>query len=139
MEKLILSELSEIPLNLKVNITFSTDSEGENNGGSFFIYETDSDKLVTKFILSPMAGCNGVCIARKVIIAPEHRGNGYGSIFCNLRGILAFQLGYSAIICTVVKGNIPQEKIMAKNGYKNVGLFNNFRTGNDIYVFFKTL
>jgi len=139
MKQLILSELSEIPLNLKVNITFSTDSEGVNNGGSFFIYDADSDKLVTKFILSPMAGCNGVCIARRVIIVPEFRGKGYGSIFCNLRGILAFQLGYSAIICTVVKGNIPQEKILAKNGYKNVGLFNNSKTGNEINVFFKAL
>jgi RimJ/RimL family protein N-acetyltransferase len=139
MKQLILSELSEIPLNLKVNITFSTDSEGANNGGSFFIYDEDCAKLVTKFILSPMAGCNGVCIARKVIIAPDYRGNGYGSIFCNLRGVIAFELGYSAIICTVVKGNIKQEKIMAKNGYQNVGLFNNFRTGNDIYLFFKVL
>ena len=139
MNIFILEHTMDIPLNLKVNITFSHDSEGENNGGSFFIYDNDFNKLVTKFILSPMAGCNGVCIARKVFIAPEYRGNGYGSIFCNLRGKIALKLGYSAIICTVVKGNIPQEKILAKNGYKNVGLFNNSKTGNDINVFFKAL
>ena len=139
MKNFILEQISEIPLNLKVNITFSNDSDGENNGGSFFIFDTDLNKLVTKYILSPMAGCSGVCIARKVIVEADYRGKGYGSIFCNLRGKIALKLGYSAIICTVVKGNIAQEKIMAKNGYRNVGLFSNLRTGNDINLFFKPL
>jgi len=138
MEKQIKDFYALFPLNLKVKASPFYNSDGKFNGGVFRIYNSEDDTLITNFTLEAMGGCNGVCISRRVEIMPQYRGKGYGGMLCQFREKLGRYFGYSAMMCSVVDGNIPQEKIMFKNGWAIISSFHNKRTGNDVNIFFKT-
>jgi hypothetical protein len=105
----------------------------------FDVMDIKVNTRVTTFVLESMSGCNGIAISKKVYMYPRYRGFGYGSIFCNLREELSRYFGFASIMCTVVSGNEPQEKIMAKNGWNLINEFYNKKTGNAIKIFSKNL
>lgn len=105
----------------------------------FDVIDLRLNSRVTTFYLDAMSGCNGIAISKKVYIYPRYRGFGYGSIFCNFREEMARYFGFASIMCTVVSGNIQQEKIMAKNRWNLINEFHNKKTGNAIKVFSKNL
>jgi hypothetical protein len=139
MVELVTETLKSIPLDLKFRILPYYDDNGNINGGYFSIINKADNTIVTKFILEQFKGCNGVVISRKVSISNEYRGNGYGNIFCRLRENIAKSLNYSVIMCTVVYGNIPQEKIMAKNEWQKLIQFLNLKTNNNVSIYYKKL
>ena len=48
-------------------------------------------------------------------------------------------LGYDYVICTVKSDNIPQLKILNKNGWKLLDDFINNETGNTVYIYGKKM
>lgn len=132
--------LEGISLNLKIKFVPYYDKTFNINGGEYRALDMDNNESeVTTFKLTQMEGCSGICISSKVSISDEYKGKGYGSKFNHFREVLAKQMGYSSIMCTIVKGNIPQEKILTKNGWEVVNVFVNSKTGNTIEVYFKKL
>lgn len=137
MQKIIQEFSTSFPLNLKFDVGYFYGKEEKIIGGIFYLRNKDDNEIITQFILQTLLGCNGVCVSHGVKIMPNYRGKGYGSMLCKFREDLARDLGYSSMICTVVNGNIPQEKIMQKNGWKIISSFHNKKTGNDVNLFFK--
>jgi hypothetical protein len=139
MEDIIKDLDKAIRLNLKAKVSPFYDNDGKMNGGIFKIYLEEEGTLVSQFIIEPMGGCRGVCVSKKVSIEPQFRGMGYGTTLCQFREKLAMYFDYSAMICSVVDGNIPQEKIMLNNGWSVISSFHNKRTGNQVNIFLKKL
>jgi GNAT superfamily N-acetyltransferase len=135
----LLTQSNISSLNLIVSFQSYRNSDGKIIGGFFTIIDMDKGKIVSRFILEQMKGCNGICISRKVSISEDYRGKGYGSMLCNYREKLASFLSYSVIMCSVVSSNEPQTKIMAKNGWQTSFKFNNKKTTNDVIIYFKNL
>ena len=139
MEKLIDECLKKIPLNLRVCRFPYYDKNRQINGGEFEIIDIDKGLIVTKFKLVQMEGCNGIVISKNVAIYEGYKGKGYGSILCDLREQISAYMGYSAIMCTCVLGNLPQQKILAKNNWVIVSEFLNKKTNNLVRLYFKKL
>ncbi len=131
--------LKPIPLNLKVvreRVFYKNDVQ---LGGEYFVIDSDARRVVTSFVIEPMAGCNGIALFRAVDIREDYRGKGYGIHFLNLREKLALDFGYGVAMCTIVDTNIPQAKIMQKSGWQNLYQFNNPRTTNPVSVYVKKI
>lgn len=139
MDNFIKECLEGIPLNLKMYHAPMYNRDGEVVGGYYTLLNIDDNSLITTFILEPMRGCNGICISRKVVIYERYRGNGYGSIFCKLRELLAKQFNYSMIMCTMVVDNIPQQKILTKNEWEKLNEFLNIKTNNRVSLYCKKI
>lgn len=90
-------------------------------------------KTIASFVLVPMPGCCGVVVSTGAHVSFECRNMGIGTLMNQLRIILAKELGYSQIYCTVTSTNTHQIKILQKNGWWFVGPeFTNSKTGNKI-------
>jgi len=139
MESLISECTKSIPLDLKLKVNPYIDNDGKVNGGFFVVSNVTDGDIVSKFTLEKFSGCNGIVISRKVVVTEKYRGKGYGSIFCKLRELISKELGYSAIMCTVVLGNNAQERIMAKNEWLKLTEFLNLKTNNTISIYYKKL
>jgi hypothetical protein len=138
MEKLINDFVEKINPKFICKYQKYEHEDGYVNGGFFKVYD-EKDNEVTTFILQQMSGCSGICISNKVAISDAYRGNGYGVLFCELREAIAVKLRYAVIMCTVVLGNHPQQKIMKKRGWEITGSFLNLKTGNQVSIYMKKL
>lgn len=90
---------------------------------------------IAVFKMLRMPGCCGVCISTgSVIFENNFRGKGLGSILNRLRIDMARKAGYGILFCTDVEKNIPQRKILSKNGWSDIYQFNNPRTKNEVIL-----
>lgn len=126
-------------LNLKIGASDIRTDNGDVLGGSFRVYNQDNNDLITKFKLEPLSGCYGICVSKHVVISDKYRGKGLGCHFLNLRESIALDFGYSAMICSVVLGNHPQQKILDKNGWQVLTEFDNKRTNHRVRLYYKKL
>ena len=126
-------------LNLNISVSDIRVEKGDILGGVFRVHNADNNELITKFILEPLSGCHGICISKGVVIEENYRGKGLGTHFLNLRESVALDFGYSAMMCSVVLGNLAQQKIMNKNGWQVIAEFDNKRTSNRVRIYYKKL
>lgn len=105
------------------------------------IYEFPVSKTneIGSYELTPMAGCARVAISHGLKINPEHRGKGHGWRAMSERIDTAKQLGFEVLIATVVNGNLPEEKILRKFGWKEVTTFDNLKSGNNVNLWVKNI
>lgn len=89
--------------------------------------------------LNPFPGCNQIVISNHSFVYPEHRGKGIGTKAHANRLAEIKRLGYSYVICTVKKNNLPQLKILAKFNWKELDFFFNMETGNDVVLYGKSI
>jgi len=135
-----LNLLKDIPLNLEIRFTPFLNYQGKLVGGYYIFFDKENfNQEVAKFKLTQMGGCNGVCISSNEAIYGTYKGKGYGNTFNKIREDLAQQMGYSVMLCTVIDGNVPQEKILFKNGWARTFGFLNLKTSNDISMFYKKI
>jgi hypothetical protein len=139
MQQIIKNSLSKIDLKLSLYHTPRYDNNGHINGGFYSIVNEENQECVTKFMIEQLAGCNGIAVSRKVSISEQYRGKGYGSIFCELRENLARFFGYSVIMCTTTSDNLIQRKIMVKNEWNCINVFNNKKTNHEVRIYLKNL
>lgn len=89
--------------------------------------------------LNTFPGCSQIVVSNHAFIYPEKRGQGHGNTNHKLRVERAKFLGYDYLICTVRANNVPELKILAKNGFKELDEFINTNTGNTVKLFGKQL
>ena len=92
------------------------------------------EKTIASFELHPMIGCCAICVSTAAKVAKKYQGKGLGTILNKLRIHLAREQRYGTLLCTNVATNIPQRKILKKNGWKDIFTFLNPRTGNKIFI-----
>jgi hypothetical protein len=85
-------------------------------------------EIVADFKLSELPGCCGVCVSFFAHVFPDFRGKGIGTMLNRLRIAIAKEAKYGLLICTDVDNNIPQNKILAKNGWELAANFINPKT-----------
>lgn len=94
---------------------------------------------ISSSTLTQMPGCCGMCVSTGAVVRKDLRGNGIGNIMAELRIAVARKLNYSAMICTDVAKNTPQQSILAKFGYERVFSFVNRRTKNEVLTHMRLL
>lgn len=110
-------------------------TEPGNSGGIKAVFnKNDTQLALAMFSLSQLNGCCGVCVSYHCWVHASLRGQGLGKALNKLRMILAARAGYTGMLCTDVTSNLPQRKILAKNGWKAIYRFINRRTGNDVEI-----
>jgi GNAT superfamily N-acetyltransferase len=124
-------------LNLEMVLRDVQKRRHEMIGGSFIFL--NHHNCIYQFRIESFNGCGGVAIVRDVYLHESFRGKGLGIKFLNLQEELAKDFGYSAMMCSVVLGNHPQQKILAKNDWKVMALFHNKRSGNHVRLYYKKL
>jgi GNAT superfamily N-acetyltransferase len=87
---------------------------------------------ISSFKLKMLPGCCGVCISTGSYVYPNFRGKGIGTLLNSFRIDVARCMRYGLLMCTDVVDNIPQRKLLNKNGWKEIVTFNNPQTKNNI-------
>ncbi len=103
-----------------------------------YSYEADG-KVIGFYELNQMPGCNQVVVSNHAWIAPAYRSGGHGQHAHEQRLEEARRLGYDYIQCTVKATNVHQIAILAKNGWKQLDIFSNRETGNQVEIWGKRL
>lgn len=112
---------------------FNENYEFKNECRSFKIKA--GNELIASFTLAQLPGCCGVCVSTAAHVSNSIRGKGLGKYLNNIRIRLAKAFKYGKMICTVIKGNVAQEKILIDNGWKVTDEFVNPKTGNIIVTY----
>jgi hypothetical protein len=94
----------------------------------------DNDEFIGTFSLQQLPGCCGVCVSFWARTADGQKRKGYGTALNEYRKELAKSMGYTVLMCTDVAHNVPQRKILEKNGWKTLQSFTNKRTGNTVNI-----
>jgi ribosomal protein S18 acetylase RimI-like enzyme len=84
--------------------------------------------------LVQLPGCCGICVSTGAFVKEDLRGMGIGTIMATLRLEVAKAYGFTAMLCTDVAKNGPQQGVLNKHGYEKVFEFKNSRTDNDVLV-----
>lgn len=121
--------------------------EQRTNGdviGATFLFFMDGDianrrNPFYQFRIESFNGCSGIAIIRDVFLKEEHRGYGLAIQFLNLQEQVAKDFGYSAMMCSVVLGNHPQQKTLHKNAWEYIKEFDNKRSGNRVRLYYKKI
>lgn len=91
------------------------------------------DYLFGGFTLTTMRNCCGSCILSNQWTNFLRRNEGIGTLVNKLAVALASSYDYGNLICTYVpEENVYYDKVLEKNGWKEIHRFVNPRTGNEI-------
>lgn len=96
-----------------------------------WILSTPGD-VIAMFSLVCMPGCCGVVISTNCQVSLQYRRRGLGTLLNEMRRQMAYELGYSCMLCTDVIDNIPQQRIL--RAWNCIANFTNRRTGNHILL-----
>lgn len=94
----------------------------------------DLSSIVAGFQLIPMINCCGILVSSGAYVRPSVANKGLGTVLNSLRIDIARELGYGVLLCTDIESNLPQRKILARNGWKDIFKFVNPRTRNTILI-----
>ncbi len=90
---------------------------------------TDRENAVlATWRMCQLPGCCGVVVSYHAHVLPPFARKGLGKLLNKLRIKLAWEAGYTAMVCTDKRNNEPQQKILAANNWKLVHEFRNRRT-----------
>lgn len=89
--------------------------------------------------LNVFPGCNQLVISNHSCIYSEYRGSGLGQRLSEEKIATATEEGFDYMIATVVSTNTAQLKIMEKNDWKQLDVFHNRESGNDVIIFGRRL
>lgn len=82
--------------------------------------------------LVELPGCCGVVVSTGAWVHREYNNRGIGTAMNEMRQERARELGYTVMICTDVVTNVPQQRILDRNGWQKLFQFNNRRTRHDV-------
>lgn len=131
-----IADLLTLSRNVKVKKLCYSDSDiGEGlapNSGVFrVVYGV---RLIAQFELRRLPGCCGVCVSCHSSVEKKSRGKGLGTLLNKMRLLMAKQMGYGVLLCTDITTNEPQQKILTKNNWTHLMMFNNPRTKNNVMI-----
>lgn len=96
-------------------------------------------EIVGQFALAELHGCCGVVVFYHASTTPKFQKKGLGSLFLKIRQKAAILAGYSVGQATVLKTNKSEIKLLQSEGWKDIHVFANKRTHNEVLVFVKSL
>ncbi len=102
--------------------------------GIWFVSTPSQLPQIAGFTLICMPGCCGVVISTNCWVQMGYQRRGLGTLLNQMRIQMAWELGYSVMMCTDSASNAPQQRILVKNGWNRVRSFENQRTGNYVHV-----
>jgi hypothetical protein len=110
-----------------------------SQGGEFYVYKLGQEtefysNWVGTFCLAQLPGCCGVCVSYHSRMAGAYKRKGIGTYLNSLRVRLARALGYGVILCTDTMDNTAQRKILQRNGWQDIYIFENPRTENKVAI-----
>lgn len=89
--------------------------------------------------MTQLPGCCGVAVFHGTQVYFSWRNKGIAKVLQEMRTELAKAYGFTVVICSDVKANPHQRRILEKNGWKDLMEFKNKRTANLVAVSGKTL
>jgi hypothetical protein len=104
---------------------------------SFEVRKADNNSYsgrISYWYMKELHKCCAVVVSCGVSVSSYYQNRGFGTLLNNLRIEIAKRMGYSLMMCTDREKNVPQRKILAKNGWKDVCSVHNKRTGNNVFV-----
>ena len=121
---------------IKIFADVTGGGDAKNNEIRYNVLGKNPDKngITASFSLAQLPGCCGVCVSYHASVAINIRRKGLGTLLCSIRKDIARALGYGCMLCTDVVKNEPQQRILVKNGWKEVHTFRNPRTWNDVNI-----
>jgi len=99
----------------------------------------DMNCTVAEGKIVEMPGCCGLVVSTGAWVSYDERNYGVGTIMSDLRSEIAKCMGYTAMICTDVDTNAPQQKVLGTLGWDRVSGFVNRRTDNPLSIHVKYL
>jgi hypothetical protein len=112
-------------------------SKGDASGYSHQII--GDGKYITSWIMHQFPGCCAFCISTGVYVAGYYRNKGVNKIANRLRQALAKADGYTALFCTDVDDNLPERRTLLANGWQDIFVVTNKRTGNRVNLSIRML
>lgn len=91
-------------------------------------------KPAAHWSLAGFPGCCGICVSTEAAVHHPFAKKGLGTLLNALRIDWARTLGYGTLLCTDIAKNLPQRKVLAINGWKDVHSFINPRTSNEVII-----
>ena len=98
-----------------------------------------TETRIAQWKLVQFPGCCGIVISTEAIVFDRFRRKGLGKLLNTLRCSIAKAMGYGQIVCTEVKTNEPQTKILITNGWQLSSTFTNPKTSHVIQCWHKDL
>ncbi len=89
---------------------------------------------VATFHLQQLQGCCGVCVSYHSSVNSKFRNKGLGTLLNKMRQQIAWDNGYTVLLCTDVESNQAQQKILTTNGWEKLMTFTNRRTRNKVCI-----
>lgn len=89
--------------------------------------------------ISDLPGCDQIAVSHSAFILPELRHKGYGSYNHLARLHRMHDMHYDLALCTTRADNLPQIRILAKNGWKRLYSFNSKKTGSHVILWVRDL
>lgn len=86
------------------------------------------------FEMTQLPGCCGVCVSHGAWVNTQFRGKGLGTALNQLRKNIARANGYGLLICTDLRNNLNQRKVLKVNGWADLTSFINPKTSNKVIV-----
>jgi hypothetical protein len=138
---LIAAKLGVEPSRIKVRIapTYASGYQTAHKSQQGRFNVTLDNNIVSVFDLHPLPGCCGVVVSTGSYINTEYRGVGLGSLLNKMRLDIAQKWGYGMILCTDVKHNERQMRVLRRNRWRKAIEFHNPRTNNNINLHTHTL
>lgn len=90
--------------------------------------------IAAGFTLVCMPGCCGIVISTNCYVVQHYQCKGLGTLLNTMRKQIAWEMGYTVLMCTDVVDNAPQQRILSKNGWQSVFGFINRRSGNTVHA-----
>lgn len=94
--------------------------------------KSSSGEIIGRYFLDPFPACPKIAVSHGLEIFPEYRRHGYGTQAQRDRQKLAILLGYDVLLATVKVGNIAEEKILSRSGWRQVTNFFNTASDHDV-------
>jgi hypothetical protein len=91
-----------------------------------------NNRAVAAFYLRELPGCCGVYVSYNCSVSSKYRKLGIGTLLNKMRQQIAWDHGYTLLICTDVDNNEPQQKILKKNNWTKLTSFINRNTDNPV-------
>lgn len=73
---------------------------------------------VAKFGMLPLPGCRAICVFHHVETEPMLQHRGIGTELLRIRMVAAKEIGYKQAVCTVRIGNLIENAILARAGFR---------------------
>lgn len=106
-------------------------------GKTLYFILRKKDSVISQWQFSGLFGNCGVIVSSYANVQSYYQKCGWGTLLNKFRILLAKEMGYSAIMCTVINDNAHQIYILKRNKWEPAWSFKNRITGRNITFYMK--